>query len=185
MFAEPWSQMIRLKDFAEIRLLGAALAALLWSATASGAPAPPSGIGTPAKTSVHIQSEQLTAELKADTAEFSGAVRVEGDGYTMTADLLIIQFRPGTVGRNRPDGKISSQDISRITARGNVRIRTDSLTAVAEQAVYEPDSGRVWLLATAPPPAAEGSPAAGRASAAASRPPIPKVRVTLVPASER
>jgi lipopolysaccharide assembly outer membrane protein LptD (OstA) len=123
--------------------------------------------------------------MDADTVEFIGAVRMDGDGYTITADRLTIQFQPGSIDRNRIAGTVSAQEISRMTARGRVRIQTDTLTAEAEQAVYEPDTGRFWLD---PAAAAEVSPAGGRTAAprgssvqAPGRPPDWRVRVTLLP----
>jgi lipopolysaccharide export system protein LptA len=183
MSAERWYQTKRLKRFTDIRLIGAALAAFCWATTTMGAPDSGSDAKAAPQHPVRIQSEQLVAEMASDTAEFSGAVRVEGDGYTITADRLTIQFQPGSIGRNRLTGAISDQEISRITARGQVRIQTDTLTADAEQAAYEPASGRIWLD---PSPAAKVSPAGGRAAVPQrssaqrlSRPSAARVRVTL------
>jgi hypothetical protein len=139
---------------------------------------------------VHIQSEQLVAEMETDTAEFSGAVRVDGDGYTVTADVLTIQFRPGTVSRHQSAGTIPAGEISRMTARGQVRIRAESLSASAAQAVYEPDSGQLWLLTAEDSPAGQVTPEGGRAGAAgprkgqAARPAsVSRVQVVLLPAA--
>ena len=185
MFTERWFQTKRPKRFADVRLVGAALVAFCCATTAMGASGSGGEAGTAPQHPVRIQSEQLEAEMEADTAEFSGAVRVEGDGYTITADRLAIQFQPGSIGRNQFTGAISAKEISRITARGRVRIQTDTITADAEQAVYEPDSGQFWMD---PSPSAEVSPAGGRAtlprrSAAQtpSRPSAARVRVTLLP----
>lgn len=185
MSAERWFQARCTERFADVRLIGAVLAAVWWAATAIGAPDPVSPSETGRQHPVRIQSEMLEAEMDADTAEFSGAVRVDGDGYTITADRLRIQFQEGSIGRNRLAGTISAKEISRLTARGRVRIQTDTLTADAEQAVYEPDTGRIWLD---PAPAAEASPAGGRAAAprassepASGQPAASRVRVILLP----
>jgi len=185
MSAERCFQAGRPERCAAARLAGAALAAVWWATIALGAADP----GNPAEAGrhdpVHIQSELLEAEMDADTVEFSGAVRVDGNGYTITADRLTIQFRQGSIDRNRLAGTISAREISRMTARGRVRIQTGSLTADAEQAVYEPDSGRAWLE---PGPASEASSGGGRAAAAPAgstqapgRPDAMRVRVTLLP----
>lgn len=162
MSAERWFQTKRPKRFAAVRLAGATLAAFWWAAISGGASDPGSPAEAGLKNPVRIQSEQLVAEMEADTAEFSGAVRVDGDGYTITADRLTIQFQQGSIGQNRLAGTISAKEISRMTARGSVRIQTDTLTADAEQAVYEPDTGGIWLD---PSPAAEVSPSGGQAAA--------------------
>jgi len=185
MSTEPWFQTRCPEQSWRVRHLGTALAVFLWSATTTGSAGLESETDVRSSHPVRIQSEQLVADMNSDTAEFSGAVRVEGDGYAMTADFLTIQFRPGSVGRNRLDGKVSTQDISRMTAHGRVQIQTDTLTATAEQAGYEPGSGRFWLLATDPPPGAEVSQTAGHSTPAAQRPSAARVRVTLLPAAAR
>ncbi len=183
---EPWLQTKRTTRGVDVPLGGAALVVLLWGAIAMGASDPGAEAGHPKKSPIRIQSEQLVAEKAADTAEFSGAVRVEGDGYTISADHLTIHFRPGTAGGNPLTGTISAKEISRIAARGQVRIRTDALTASAEQAVYEPDSGQIWLLApddaTTPAKVSQGGTRVGRA---AKRPPASRVRITLLPTAAR
>jgi lipopolysaccharide export system protein LptA len=192
MSTESWLQTKRIKRGTQARLGRTALALFLWGATAEGTSALGSDAGNPSRNPVRIQSEQLVAEMGADTAEFSGAVRVEGDGYTVTADYLTIQFRPGTVGGDRPAETITAKEISRITARGQVRIRTDTLTASSEQAVYEPDSGQIWLLApdAAPPVRApqrgQRKAAPGeRAAQASGKPSSAQIRLTLLPTAVR
>jgi lipopolysaccharide assembly outer membrane protein LptD (OstA) len=185
MSVERWFQARHLERCAAARLAGITLAAIWWTTIAFGAADPESPVEAVPQHPVHIQSERLEAEMDADTVDFSGAVRVDGDGYTITADRLTIQFQQGSIDRNRLAGTVSAKEISRMTARGRVRIQADTLTADAEQAVYEPDTGRVWLD---PAPAAEVSPAGGRAAAprgpsvqAPGRPPAMRVRVTLLP----
>ena len=188
MCTERWLLAKPARRPAPARLGGAALVLFLWAAAGGGTSAPGDGADRPSRQPVRIQSEQLVAEMEADTAEFSGAVRVEGDGYTVTADYLTIQFKPGTASRNPSPGMIAAEEVARMTARGRVRIRAEAITASAEQAVYEPDSGQLWLLAAdAPPPArpARGGPPAGAAGSRnappAPRPPASRVQVVLTP----
>jgi lipopolysaccharide export system protein LptA len=188
MSTASWLQPKRVERRLQARLGRAALAVLLWAATASGTSHPGGEAGAPPARSVRIQSEQLVAEMQAETVEFSGAVRVQGDGYTITADRLTIRFRPGSAGRKGLGGKVSAEDISRVTARGRVLIRTDTLTVRGEQAVYEADSGRIWIVATegaSPEGFSKGDPppAASRrgAGSAASLPSRPRIRVQLLP----
>jgi lipopolysaccharide export system protein LptA len=164
----------------------AALAAMLWGATVSGAPGNHAEPPTPAKPPVRIQSEQLSAELTADAAEFSGDVRVESDGYTLSADRLTIQFLPGFSHRNRLGGEVTAKDISRLTARGHVRIRAGAITASADQAVYEPGSGQFWLRADEGPPETAGPvPPRRRAPAVPRHSAAPRVKITVSPATEQ
>jgi hypothetical protein len=115
---------------------------------------------------------------------------VEGDAYTITAESLTVQFKPTAEGQKRSEGTISAKDIARITARGRVLIRTDTLTASADEAVYEPDLERISLTAreVAPPSnsaAKDRRRAASppRMSATARWPAPERVRVTVLPAA--
>jgi lipopolysaccharide export system protein LptA len=192
MSGAPWRPAKRSRRRARPRLRGALLAFFLWATAASGSPDAGGLADAPPRRPVRIQSEQLVAEMETDTVEFSGAVRVEGDGYTITADSLTIRFRPGTVGRHQAAGTVSAKEISRMTARGQVRIQSDTLTADAEQAVYEPGSGQLWLLAAEAPPAGNiarderpaGAPGPRKVQPAARRP-APRVRVLLSPPAGR
>jgi len=185
MSAERWFLTRHPERCATARLAGAMLAAVCWTTIAMGAADPGNPGEAELQHPVRIQSELLEAEMDADTVEFSGAVRVDGDGFTITADRLTIQFQQGSINRNRQAGSVSAKEISRMTARGRVRILADTLTADAEQAIYEPDTGRIWLD---PAPAGEASPANERAAAprdrsvqAPGRPPTLRVRVTILP----
>lgn len=133
---------------------------------------------------VRIQSEQLVAETATDTAEFSGAVEVEGDGYAITADRLTIRFQPGAAGPHRLAGPLSSKEISRMTTRGQVRIRSGALTASAAQADYEPPSGQAWLGPEDGRTRIEAYRMDGRGGAGRG-PADARVKVTLLPAPER
>ena len=133
---------------------------------------------------VRIQSEQLVAEMATDTAEFSGAVDVAGDGYAITADRLTIHFQPGAAGQQRLAGALSSKEISRMTTRGQVRIQSGTLTANAEQADYEPASGQAWLGPEDGRPRIEAYRTGGRGGAGRG-PAASRVKVTLLPAPER
>jgi lipopolysaccharide export system protein LptA len=187
MSAERWFLARHPERWITVRLAGAILAAVWWTTIAMGAADPGNPVEAKPQHPVRIQAELLEAEMDADTVEFSGAVRVDGDGYTITADRLTIQFQQDSIGRNRLAGTISAKEISRMTARGRVRILADTLTAEAEQAVYEPDTGRIWLD---PAPTGDVSPASERAAApqdrsvlAPGRPATLRVRVTILPGS--
>jgi len=178
--------------------LGAAVLAGLLCLAAAALPAlsaenPPTGAeNTPSKNPVRIQSEHLVADMNANTAEFSDQVRVLTDTYSITADVLTIHFKPQAEGQSRMQSPVSAKDISRMVARGRVIIRTESLTASADVAEYEPDTGQVTLLreahASLRPAAAKtpGAVAAGAGRPTAATEVIPaRVRVMVTPSADR
>jgi lipopolysaccharide export system protein LptA len=194
MSREFWLRAKRPKQGMALWLGAAALAALGWLSTAAEAPGTTGNTdaapGAPSRNPVRIQSEQLVADMNSDMAEFSGQVRVESEAYTITADNLTVQFKPAAEGRNRLDATISAKDISRITARGRVLIRTDTLTASADEAVYEPDLDQISLMAReASPPSVAGAKdrrtaaSSPRVSSSARMPAPERVRVTVLPSS--
>jgi len=193
MCREFWLRAKRHKQGMALWLGAAALAALGCLSTAAEAPGTAGNTGAapgaPSRNPVRIQSEQLVADMNSDTAEFSGQVRVESEAYTITADHLTVQFKPAAEGQNRLNATISANDISRITARGRVLIRTDTLTASADEAVYEPDLERVSLTAQdALSPSGvrtkdRRTAASSQRGPSAGREPAPKrVKVTVMPA---
>jgi lipopolysaccharide export system protein LptA len=180
------------------RWLGAAgLAGLLFASAAlhaaSGAGnAPPGETGTSPRGPLRIQSEQLTADMNANTAEFSGQVRVVDDVYTITADSLTVHFKPQAEGQSRMAGTVSGKDISRMVARGRVVIRSQRLTAVSDAAEYEPDSGQaiLWGEKTAPPGSAAPRNHGGAVSSEAGLPAgvalsPGRVRIVVMPSADR
>ena len=192
MSRDYWLRAKRHKHRMALRLGAVALAALGGLSTAAEAPGVPghagAAPGAPSRNPVRIHSEQLVADMNSNSAEFSGQVRVESEAYMITADSLTVQFKPAAEGRKRLDATISANDISRITARGRVLIRTDTLTAVAEEAVYEPDADRVSLMArdALSPPTVRTrdrrTAASSQRGLSAAREPTPeRVRVTVMP----
>ena len=150
--------------------------------TASGeAAAPPRG-------PLRIQSEELAADMNADTAEFSDRVRVVDDVYTITADRLTVHFKPQAEGQSRMAGAVSSRDLSRVVARGRVVVRTQGLTAGGDAGEFEPDTGRAALWGEkAPSPGSAAINDRGRAdrpSANAEAAPG-RVRVAVIPSADR
>jgi LPS export ABC transporter protein LptC len=148
--------------------------------------------GTPPRRPLRIQSEQLAADMNADTVEFSGRVRIVDDIYTITSDSLTVHFKPQPGGQNRLAGAVSARDIARMVARGRVVIRSQSLTAGADVGEYEPDTGRATLWgekATSPNSAATRLRTAAPSSKV--RPPAGaetlagRVRVAVMPSADR
>jgi lipopolysaccharide export system protein LptA len=168
------------------------LAAAVFAAFGAGRPANSEEGAPSSKSPVRIQSEHLVADMNANTAEFSDQVRLVDDAYTLTANILTFHFKPQAEGQSRMQSAVSAKDISRMVARGRVVIRTESLTASAEVAEYEPDNGRITLSAdesTAQRTAAAKTPpgdftSAGRPAAPAEASPG-RVRVTVLPPPDR
>jgi LPS export ABC transporter protein LptC len=144
--------------------------------------------GTAPRDPLRIQSEQLTTDMNANTAEFSGQVRAVDDIYTITADSLTVHFKPQAEGQSRMAGAVSSNDIARMVARGRVVIRTQSLTAGGDAGEFEPDTGRAALWGEK---TASSGPAATKNQGGAVRPPagaetVPgRVRVAVMPSTDR
>jgi lipopolysaccharide export system protein LptA len=195
MSTEPWNLA---KPASGGRWLGTALLAGLLCLSAAAHPAlgaektPAGEGGTPSKSPLRIQSQQLVADMNANTAEFSDQVRMVNDTYTITADILMLYFKPQAEGQSRMQSKVTGKDISRMVARGEVVIRTETMTASSDVAEYEPDAGLVTLsseVAASPNPAT--AKASGGVPAAAGRSTtspelIPgRVRVVILPSPNR
>ena len=137
---------------------------------------------------LRIQSEELAADMNADTAEFIDRVRVVDDVYTITADRLTVHFKPQAEGQSRMAGAVSSRDLSRVVARGRVVVRTQGLTAGGDAGEFEPGTGRAALWGEkAPSPGSAAKKDRGRAdrpSANAEAAPG-RVRVAVIPSADR
>lgn len=195
MSTEPW---YRAKPGSSGQWLGTAVLAgllclLVAARTTLGAENTPAREGgTPSKGPLRIQSEQLVADMNANTAEFSEQVRVVSDTYTITADILTVHFKPQAEGQSRMQSAVSAKDISRMVARGKVLIRTESLTASSDVAEYEPEAGLVTLAGEGSPPqnpasakASRGIPAAAVRPTAAAEAIPGRVRVIVSPSPDR
>jgi LPS export ABC transporter protein LptC len=148
----------------------------------------PEAQGASPRGPLRIQSEELTADMNADTAEFIGRVRVEDDLSTTTADRLRVHFKPGTDGQHRMAGAASAKDISRMVARGRVVVRTQNLTAGGDAGEYEPDTGRAALWgekSAAPRPAAAPNSAGAGGAPERTDTAHERVRVVVAPSAER
>jgi lipopolysaccharide transport protein LptA len=84
-------------------------------------------------------------DLNTSAAEFGGHVHVVEKGSVITSDTLTI-YTTRKEGQAAPAaGALSEAVIAKMIARGQVVIQTESSTARADEAVYEPDSGRLTL----------------------------------------
>lgn len=84
---------------------------------------------------VHIQAAELQADYDAGWAEFRGRVRATRDNMVITSDTLRIYFD------RKPRSAASTSDvqgsITKIVARGNVKITFEDAVATTEVATYD------------------------------------------------
>jgi lipopolysaccharide export system protein LptA len=71
-----------------------------------------------------ITSNRMEAEKLGDKVTFSGKVALKKEGMTLTSDLMIVFYDPG------------SKNIREIEARGNVVVRKEGRVALANMATY-------------------------------------------------
>ena len=92
---------------------------------------------------IHIQADQLEADIEGDTAEFSGNVQVDRGEARISADHLKLYYH-----REQNVESLQQLDVSavdKIEARGKVRIRFQDLSAATDKAVYEPKTDTLVL----------------------------------------
>jgi lipopolysaccharide export system protein LptA len=92
---------------------------------------------------IHIKADKLVADIKANSAEFSGNVRVTLGNTVLTADILNIYYRQLS---KHQDGKIiDKSSIKKIKAQGKVKIDFGDAVASAEVAEYFADNDELTL----------------------------------------
>jgi len=92
-----------------------------------------------------VQAEHLDVDMNTSAAEFSGHVRVVEKGSVITSDTLTV-YTTQNKGENATAGAaLSEAVITKMIARGQVVIQTESSTARTDEAVYEPGSGLLTL----------------------------------------
>lgn len=102
----------------------------------------PAGATTAGREPLQIASDRLLVDMDGDWAEFSGRVRLDQKATTTAADTLTVHYtRP-------PDHAEAAAEVTltRVVARGSVTVKTEEVTAAAEEAVYEPAAGTLTLL---------------------------------------
>jgi LPS export ABC transporter protein LptC/lipopolysaccharide transport protein LptA len=92
-----------------------------------------------------VQAEHLDVDMNTSAAEFSGHVHLVEKGTGITSDSLTV-YTAQKEGQAPPAaGAFSEAAISKMIMRGQVVIQSESSTARADEAVYEPDSGLLTL----------------------------------------
>lgn len=100
-----------------------ALAILSTAAYAQSAPNPFSGMGRDSDKPISIAADTTTADLRSETATYSGNVRVAQGDLKLRSDTLSIRAAKGT--------------ISRIEAKGNVVLASPQGHATGSTATYD------------------------------------------------
>jgi LPS export ABC transporter protein LptC/lipopolysaccharide transport protein LptA len=110
------------------------------------APGAPAALPPPAATDkARVQAEHLDVDMNTNAAEFSGHVHLVEQGSVTTSDTLTV-YTTQQEGEAAPAaGALSEAVITKMIIRGQVVIQTESSTARADEAVYEPSSGLLTL----------------------------------------
>ena len=83
---------------------------------------------------IYVSADKLIADNDAQTAEFIGNVSLKRGNGILNAGRLIIYFEPKT-GNKKVEAD-RKEMVKKFIASDNVRIKTDQITARAQQAVY-------------------------------------------------
>ena len=111
------------------------------AADAAAAAQPPPAAAEKAR----VQAEHLDVDMNTNAADFSGHVHLAEKGTDITCDSLTV-YTAQKEGQAHPaGGDLANADITKMTMHGQVLIRTESSTARADEAVYEPASGLLTL----------------------------------------
>lgn len=89
-----------------------------------------------------VRAEHLDVDMNTSAAEFSGHVQVAEKDSVITSDTLTVYT---TQKEGQAAGALAEAVITKMIARGQVVIQTESSTARADEAVYEPGSGLLTL----------------------------------------
>ena len=92
---------------------------------------------------IHITADKLFSDNNTDYAEFIGNVKATQEDTVITADKLKIFFKKNSSDKENP--VVGEETINKIVASGNVKIKFDNRVAVAQQAVYNTETGVLVL----------------------------------------
>jgi lipopolysaccharide export system protein LptA len=84
-----------------------------------------------------ITSNRMEGEQLGEKVTFTGSVLLKKEGMTLQSDSMIVYYDPG------------SKDIKQIDASGNVIVRKDGRTAVANKAFYYSRDEKIVLTGDA------------------------------------
>jgi len=92
---------------------------------------------------INITADELVSDSASKTAEFIGRVKVTRGASVITADRLKIYYTDSPQDKNNPANPKAA--VKKIVAEGNVRIKSEELTAAAQKAVYNRDTQKISL----------------------------------------
>ncbi|MBU1712634.1 MAG: lipopolysaccharide transport periplasmic protein LptA [Proteobacteria bacterium] len=87
----------------------------------------------PAREKIHVTADSLSSESNARFAEFKGNVKVTQGDFIIKSDSLKILYKES--GGEKKAG--TTESIEKIIASGNVKIESEEMTAVSQQAEYD------------------------------------------------
>ena len=93
---------------------------------------------------ITVTADRLVSDREAKTATFTGRVKVVRGNSTIEADRLTVLYA-GNAPRSDA-GLPGRSAIEWVVAEGNVRIRSENLTATTPKAVYNRSSQTIELL---------------------------------------
>ena len=82
---------------------------------------------------ITVKSNEMTADNKGKTANFSGKVVAKQGDITIFSDKLVVSYAD------------KNSDVEKVEALGNVRIVQQNRTGFADKAVYDSRNGRIVL----------------------------------------
>lgn len=92
---------------------------------------------------IHITADRLITDTKQNTAEFRGNVSAKQGNTTINADSLFVYYENSSVSA---EGSNAGMDtITRIVAKGSVKIVANDQIAFTEHADYFADKGTIVL----------------------------------------
>jgi lipopolysaccharide transport protein LptA len=92
---------------------------------------------------IHILTDQALVDTRARSTELSGNVTLTMDNTGISADWIKMVYKAGM--NNLSKAKMDEKTIETITARGNVRIKMEDITAETREAVYQSSDNTLVL----------------------------------------
>jgi lipopolysaccharide export system protein LptA len=110
-----------------------------------GAGASPRMFHLEAHQEIHIQADEVIADLDSGETRFEGHVKISQGQTTVTTDRMKVYYRKTGGDLKNLDLKAS---IYKIAASGNVKINYENMVALTDEAVYMADSDSLTLSGT-------------------------------------
>jgi lipopolysaccharide transport protein LptA len=92
---------------------------------------------------VHIVTDQAIVDTRARSTELSGNVTLTMDETGISADWIKMVYKAGI--KNLSTAKMDEKTIDTITAKGNVKIKMEDMTAETREAIYQSSDNTLVL----------------------------------------